>query len=120
GQVAPVRIIINDPRGVLRAGFSNVFTLSRQIAKDPEVTRVDSIATLDLRARTLGQAEAVAGLPQVKPFVGAITSGDGTFTLIAINTKHEPQSDQAGDLVKRLRASVPAQLPTGVTAKIGG
>ncbi|HLW18469.1 MAG TPA: MMPL family transporter [Actinomycetota bacterium] len=120
GQVAPVRIIIDDPRGVLKAGFGTVFTLSQQIAKDPEVTRVDSIATLDLRARTAAQAEAITSLPQAKPFVGAITSADGKLTLISVNTIHEPQSDQVGDLVKRLRASVPAQLPKGVTANIGG
>ena len=120
GQVAPVRIIIDDPRGVLKAGFANVFKLSQELAKDPEVTRVDSIATLDLRARTIAQAEAITSIPQAKPFVGAITSAGGKLTLISVNTIHEPQSDQVGDLVKRLRASVPAQLPKGVTANIGG
>ncbi|HEV2685464.1 MAG TPA: MMPL family transporter [Actinomycetota bacterium] len=120
GQVAPVRIVIDDPRGALKAGFANVFKLSHEIAKDPEVTRVDSIATLDLRARTLRQAEAITSIPQAKPFIGAITSADGKLTLISVNTIHEPQSDQVGDLVKRLRASIPARLPHGVTANIGG
>ena len=120
GQIAPVRIVLDDPRGVLKAGFSTVFTLSHEIAKDPEVTRVDSIATLDLRAQTLARAQGVAALPQVRNFVAALTTADGKRTLIQINTKHEPQSDEVGDFVKRLRASVPAQLPKGVTANIGG
>ena len=120
GQTAPVRIIIDDPRGVLGTGFADVFKISQQIARDKEVTRVDSIATLDLRARTLKQAGAIKSLQQVKPFVAQITSADGRRTLISINTKHEAQSDQVGDFVKRLRASIPALLPRGVTANIGG
>src|SRR5207302_9031189 len=64
GQVAPVRIVIDDPRGVLGPGFATVFKLSGEIEKDGEVTRVDSIATLDLRARTLAQARRIASLPQ--------------------------------------------------------
>ena len=119
GQVAPVRIVINDPRGVLGAGFGGVYKIAAQIAKDKQVTRVDSIATLFPRT-PLAQARAIAVSPQAKPFVGSIVGGNGKLTLISVNTKDEPQSDTVGDLVKRLRASIPALLPRGATAWIGG
>ena len=120
GQVAPVRIVLDDPRGVLGKGFGTVYKISSDVAKDKEVTRVDSIATLILGVKSQVQARAIALSPQAKPFVRAITSSNGRLTLISINTKHEPQSDAVGDFVKRLRASVPALLPRGVTANIGG
>lgn len=119
GQVAPVRIVISDPRGVLGAGFANVYKIAGQIAKDKQVTRVDSIATL-LPRTPLAQARAIALSPQAKPFVGSIVGANGKLTLISVNTKDEPQSDTVGDLVKRLRASIPGLLPRGATAWIGG
>ena len=115
-----MRIVLDDPRGVLGKGFGTVYKISSDVAKDKEVTRVDSIATLILGVKSQVQARAIALSPQAKPFVRAITSSNGRLTLVSINTKHEPQSDAVGDFVKRLRASVPALLPRGVTVNIGG
>ncbi|MGZ4144956.1 MAG: MMPL family transporter, partial [Actinomycetota bacterium] len=119
GQVAPLRVVISDPRGVLGPGFADVYKVAGQIAKDGEVTRVDSIATI-VPGAPLEQARAIASSVQARPFIGAIVGANGRLTLISVNTKHEPQSDAVGDLVKRLRASIPGLLPRGSTVSIGG
>src|SRR5438270_494643 len=68
GQVAPIRVVVSDPRGVLGAGFGDVYKIAAQIAKDKQVTRVDSIATLVPRTPP-AQARAIALSRQAKPFV---------------------------------------------------
>jgi RND superfamily putative drug exporter len=114
GQVAPVRIVISDARGVLGKGFVDIYKIAAQIAKDKEVTRVDSVASI-VPGAPIPQARAIALSPQAKPFVGSIVGANGRLTLISVNTRDEPQSDAVGDLVKRLRATIPRLLPTGAT-----
>ncbi|MGZ4143373.1 MAG: MMPL family transporter, partial [Actinomycetota bacterium] len=97
----------------------DVYKVAGQIAKDGEVTRVDSIATI-VPGAPLEQARAIASSVQARPFIGSIVGANGRLTLISVNTKHEPQSDAVGDLVKRLRASIPGLLPPGATVDIGG
>jgi RND superfamily putative drug exporter len=78
------------------------------------VTRVDSVASI-VPGAPIPQARAIALSPQAKPFVGSIVGANGRLTLISVNTRDEPQSDAVGDLVKRLRATIPRLLPTGAT-----
>src|SRR5207237_10854676 len=41
GQVAPVQIVVTDPRGVTGPGFRDLFTLVQVAPRDPQVRRVD-------------------------------------------------------------------------------
>jgi len=49
----------------------------REIAKDPEVSRVDSIATL-VPGATASQVQALLDSPQLAPFVQPLVAGGGT------------------------------------------
>jgi putative drug exporter of the RND superfamily len=119
GQVSPAQILIIDPRGVKAGGFADLYRLSREIAKDPEVARVDSIANL-VPGAPVEQAQAALGTLEVAPIVDSLVNADGTETLVAVVTKHGPQSDTSSDFVDRLRKKLPAITAPGVTAAVGG
>ncbi len=119
GQVAPVQIVVDDPRGILGAGFNDIYSLAQRIARDPEVARVDSVATIIPNAPPQ-QALAVANSPQAKPFVSTLVVRNGTRTILYAVTKHGPQSDAVDAFVERLRDQLPRVLPAGVTAAVGG
>ncbi len=119
GQVAPVQIVIDDPRGVLRGGFTDLHALAERIARDPEVARVDSIATLT-RGAPATQAQAIANSPQAASFVNQLVARDGTRTLLLVITKHGAQSDPVDAFIERLRADLPRSLPAGAKAIVGG
>ncbi len=119
GQVAPVQIVVDHPRGVLGAGFTDIYALAQEIATDREVARVDSVATI-LPNAPPQQALAVANSPQAKPFVSTLVARNGTRTILYAVTKHGPQSDPVDAFVERLRDQLPRTLPAGVTAAVGG
>ncbi|MEX2554888.1 MAG: MMPL family transporter [Actinomycetota bacterium] len=119
GQVAPVQIVVDHPRGVLGAGFTDVYRLAQTIAGDPEVARVDSVATI-LPNAPPEQALAVANSPQAGPFVSTLVARNGTRTILYAVTKHGPQSDPVDAFVERLRDQLPRTLPAGVKAAVGG
>jgi RND superfamily putative drug exporter len=119
GQVAPAQVIWRDARGVLGPGFADLHAAVGRIAQDPEVVRVDSVASLAPGA-PVEQALTAASSPQAAPFVKQLVAGGGTSTLVSVVTKHGAQSDPAGALVKRLRALLPRLTPAGVTAIVGG
>jgi RND superfamily putative drug exporter len=119
GQGEPAQILVTDPRGALGGGFADVYTLAQAVAKDPEVVRVDSIATL-VPGAPLPQAQAIANSPQAQAFVTTLNSGNGQRTLILAVTKHGPQSDPVDKMVDRLRKQLPTLVPAGVHVLIGG
>ena len=119
GQVAPVEVVVDHPRGVLGAGFQDVYAVVQRLAADPEVVRVDSIASFAPGAPPQ-VALAAANSPQAKPFVERLVARDGTRTRIQVITRHGAQSDPVDSFVERTRASLPRFLPAGVTANVGG
>src|SRR5919198_826726 len=62
GQVSPVQVVVTDPRGVTGPEFPALYRLAGTISKDPEVTRVDSIATL-VPGQSMQQAAAFVRNP---------------------------------------------------------
>lgn len=119
GQVGPAQILVRDPSGVTGAGFDGLYRFTHAIAKYPEVARVDSIATV-LPGATVQGARAVLQIPKVKELAAPFVSTDGQATLVAVVTRHDPQSKEAGDLVVRLRAEAPKLLAAPATAIVGG
>ncbi len=119
GQVAPVQVMVTDPRGVTGAGFADLYRLAGEIAKDPEVARVDSVATL-VPGAPVEQAQAALASPHVAPFVKSLVAPDGKRTLLSVISKHGAQSQDSNDLVIRLRRGLPSLLPAGDTAAVGG
>src|SRR5438034_6123852 len=58
GQVAPVQVVVTDPRGVTTgAGFAALYGFVQRLQQDPEVRRVDSVVTL-VPDQTQAQAKA--------------------------------------------------------------
>jgi RND superfamily putative drug exporter len=119
GQVAPVQVVYTDPRGVTQGGFADLYRVAAEIAKDSEVARVDSIATLAPGAK-VDQAQAALALPEAAPFVQSHVVANGTETLLSVVTKHGAQSAASDDFVIRLRKALPGVLPAGATLAIGG
>src|SRR6266542_4200136 len=93
--------------------------VAAEIAKDPEVARVDSIATL-IPGAPVEQAQAALASPQAAPFVKSLVASGGKKTLLSLISKHGAQSDESNGLVLRLRSQLPSIVPTGVIAAVGG
>jgi RND superfamily putative drug exporter len=120
GQVAPAQIVYTDPRGVTNAGFADLARVGGAIAKDPEVTRVISIATLNPQAASVQDAQAFLATPQGQAFAAPLLAKNGTETLIRVVTKSGPQSQESSRFVQRLRSLLPTALPARATAWVGG
>lgn len=119
GQVAPVQILVEHRSDVLGEGFADVAVLAGAIAADPEVVRVDSIATL-APVSTIEEARAVAASPEAAPFVRMMVGNGGRATLLSAITQHGAQSDESGDFVKRMREQLPQTAPSGMEIAVGG
>jgi putative drug exporter of the RND superfamily len=117
GQVAPVQVVVTDPRGVTSDGLGGVYDYVKLIEQDPEVVRVDSIVQ---PGQTEAQARAfvnsILGQSQVAPFIAA----NGTKTLIDVVGRHGAQATQTDDLVRRLRQDALVALKAPETANVGG
>jgi len=119
GASGPVQVLIQDQRQVAADGFAQVWSVARQIAQDPEVARVDSIATL-APSSTPEQAQAVLASPKAAAFAAGMISSDGMSTILSVATKDGPQSEAASALVDRLRAGLDKQLLPFVSGSVGG
>jgi RND superfamily putative drug exporter len=126
GAVAPVQIVLNDPAVVTAGGFRQVWDISHRVAKDPEVVGVDSLATLcsprDCPGQTYAQARNFAAslpLSANAAIRDRYLAKAGHETIISVVTRHGPQSDEAGDFVRRTRLLLPSLLPSGGTAWVG-
>jgi RND superfamily putative drug exporter len=119
GQIAPVQVMVTDPRGLLGEGFEDLRALTETIAEDPEVVRVLSIANL-VPGATDEQAQAFVNSPLSSEVVEPLVAREGTRTLLSVVTRHGAQSDESDAFVKRLREKLSGILPSGVTADVGG
>jgi RND superfamily putative drug exporter len=119
GQVSPVQVVITDPRGVTGPGFPALFRLAHTIARDPEVTRVDSIATL-VPGQSGEQAAAFVRNPISSAAVKPMIADDGRKTLLTVITRHGSLTPAVENFVKRLRGSLPSRVPGPATAAVGG
>jgi len=121
GQVAPVDIVVRDPKGVATHGFELVYRLASRLARDPEVEPggVRSIATL-VPGQTEQQAQAFVTGPVAAKLVAPFMANAGNETLIQVVTRHDAQSRESGDFVKRARALIARIAPPGITADVGG
>jgi putative drug exporter of the RND superfamily len=119
GQIAPVQVMVTDPRGLLGEGFEDLRVLTETIAQDPEVVRVLSIANL-VPGATAEQAQAFVNSPLSSDLVDRLVAREGTRTLFSVVTRHGAQSDESDAFVKRLREKLSGILPSGVTADVGG
>jgi RND superfamily putative drug exporter len=126
GQIAPVQILVRDPRGVTTHGFPYVFALSRGIQRFGEVVPngVRSIATIcppeQCPDQTLEQARAFVNGPLAVNAAVPFVAQDGTETLVLVVTKHGAQSAESNALVDDIRSLIARSSPQGVTALVGG
>ena len=120
GQVAPVEVVVSDPRGVTTgAEFAAFFRFVQTVGRDPEVRRVDSIATLE-PGQTEQQAEAFVNSVLGQGVVGPLLTADRTMTLVDVVGEHGAQATQTDELVRRIRADAVRLLPQPMTADVGG
>jgi RND superfamily putative drug exporter len=119
GQVAPVEVVYGDPRGVTTTGFADLSKVVTAIARDAEVTRIDSVATL-VPGGSVEENQAAVSNALIAPVAKPLLAEGNTKTLVLVITKHGAQSKQSDDFVARLRNQLPSILPPGVTAAVGG
>jgi RND superfamily putative drug exporter len=118
GQPEPIEIVLAAP-DLTGSGFATVWNLTHRLQADPEVARVDSIATLVPGAdETL--AKAALGDPARAPALKRLVARGGTETLLTVASRHDAQSAATEDLVKRLRGNLSGTLPAGATMLVGG
>ncbi|MFN2542995.1 MAG: MMPL family transporter [Actinomycetota bacterium] len=120
GQVAPVQIVVTDPQGVTTGrGFHALYAFAQAMARDPEVRRVDSIASLR-PGDTEEQAQAFMSSAGSAGIAAAFVGADGTKTLVSVVSEHNSQAPETDALVLRLRALAQRVLDPPTTALIGG
>jgi RND superfamily putative drug exporter len=124
GQVAPVQVVVTDPRGVISPeGVQTLIDLTSEIEADPEVARVDSVLSAVPSDGSAGSPAAISETlqsPELAPAVDPLVSAAGSRTLLSVVTRHGAQTDDADDFVVRLRRLIPSRLPDGATAAVGG
>jgi RND superfamily putative drug exporter len=119
GQVAPVQVVVTDPRGVTGEGFPDLYATVARIAGDPEVVRVDSIASV-IPGAPVDEAQGFLSSPEAGPIVGPLVADGNTRTLVSVITRHGAQSEESDDYVLRLRELLAGIMPQGATAAVGG
>ena len=118
GQVAPAQVIVSHSEPVLGEGFDEVYAVAQQIARDPEVVRIDSIATL-VPGASAEEAQAAATSPEAAPLLAPLVA-DETFTLMSVVTRDGAQSVGSTEMVRRQREAFEASSPGGVEVLVGG
>jgi len=118
GQPEPIQVVLTAP-DVTGNGFATVWELTQRIQADPEVARVDSIATL-VPGATQAQTKAVLSDPTLAPALKTMAARGGTETLLTVVSRHDAQSAATEELVTRLRSRLPQMLPTGASVLVGG
>ncbi|HYH28475.1 MAG TPA: MMPL family transporter [Actinomycetota bacterium] len=120
GQVAPVQVVVTDPRGVTSpAAFDDIARAVEEIERDPEVVRVISIANL-VPGAPPEQALGFLGSPQGRQAAGRFLATNGDSTLIAVVADHGPQTEESDRFVERIRKKMPALFPSPARADVGG
>ena len=111
GEVGPITLVVRAPGSILTPErVDALFDLSRRVADDPMVARVESIVDLDPRMtrqqyRLLYAARAPYSDPYTRAALGVSTAG-GTTTLTVV-PRCGTTSPECTELVDRLRALRP-------------
>jgi putative drug exporter of the RND superfamily len=119
GQVAPARILVRHDDDVTGDGFEDVYNLAGAIAADPEVVRVDSIATL-VPGAPIEVAQAAASSPEAAPLLKSLVGDGGNATILSAVTREGAQGAATGDFVERMRARLPELVGDRGTVLVGG
>ncbi len=131
GSVAPINAIVQRPSGsVFEAGFlADLHAFSTRLAADPEVSQVESIVdvrpdlTVDDYAALYDGTGSQAD-PQARAMVQNLVnmSNGSNVTFVRVYPKHSAETDEAKDLVKRIRDDFSHDLgnPTSARVLAGG
>jgi RND superfamily putative drug exporter len=127
GEQSPILITVSSPGSIFsRGSVDALLDYVAELQRDPRVSRVESIVTLDPRisrdqyhliygpAAASGRVESVA-----EPFARQValeTSRPG-FTLIRVTSRHSQTAPESKDLLQRVR-SLP--IGAGLTTLVGG
>ncbi len=88
GAVGPIEVLVPVPAGSAPAdGAARVGALTAALAADPDVAAVLSAAVPGVDA-------------------GSLTSVDGDWSRVTVIGRTDPQSDEAGELVRRIREQI--------------
>jgi putative drug exporter of the RND superfamily len=124
GAGSPMLLAVTAPGRITEvAQLSTLYDLTRTIAADPRVARVDSIVDLDPRL-TKEQYALLYANPEQSPDLWARGAAQalapGDTTLVTVTPSLDPMGPESRALVKALRATVPGpgwQIQvTGATA----
>src|SRR5207249_3238340 len=121
GEFAPIVLVLQAPDTVLtKERIDALYDLSRYVARDPRVERVDSLVDLDPRM-TREQYELLygRGSARLDPYTAAFTglSRDGRTASLTVIPRCSVTSEDCADLVSFLRALRPSG---GLTMLVGG
>ena len=112
GAASPVLLAVTAPGPInAPAQLSTLYDLTRAIAADPRVARVDSIVDLDSRL-TREQYALLYANPESSPDLWARGAAQalarGNTTLVSVTPKLDAMGPETTALVKALRATTPA------------
>jgi putative drug exporter of the RND superfamily len=111
GEVGPIQLVLRSQGPILTPQrIDALFDLSRHVARDPMVARVDSIVDLDARItreqyHLLYGASSPAEDPYTRAALGVATAGSTTAMTVVPNCS--TTSRECAELVERLRALRP-------------
>ncbi len=131
GSVAPINVVISRNGGtVFESDFlGDLAAFSSRVSEDGEVSAVESIVNVrpDLALEdyvAMYDGAASPSDPQAKAMVdGLVNTGNGNdVTLVRVYPNHSAETDEAKDLVKRLRDDYRRELdnPSSAAVLVGG
>jgi putative drug exporter of the RND superfamily len=126
GQIAPIQVVVTDPKGVTTHGFPFLFRLAQKVQGFGEVVPngVRSIATIcppqQCPDQTAEQAQAFLNGPLAAETAGPLLAKGGTETVMLVVTRHGAQAAESNALVDDIRDLIRSSIPAGVTALVGG
>ena len=128
GAVAPVQVVLEsraDGGGDFSTeGFRSVWDATAFLAAQPEVVRVDSLATLcppqECPGQTYEQAAGFAASPLSTELKRPLLANGGRTTVLSVVTSGGAQSDSAQGFVKRARRELPEVIGSGAELAVGG
>ncbi len=120
-ETQPVRIIVRSEQAALTpASLDALFDYTRQLAKVPGVSRVDSLVNLNpqldkVAYRQMYSEQGRAQNPQVAQAVAAYSKDN--YSVVNVLYTAEAKSSATQDMVREIRK---LQTPTGLNVEIGG
>ena len=124
GELVPIILVSTSETSVLSPENTGAaYDFAQRISRDPRVTRVDSIVTLDSDVTreqyqllySSPSPEALAG-PEIGIALDNLTSDSRDTSMMSIISSYHPVSDESKALVEDIRAATPeGDLKTYVT-----